>query len=545
MGYDNVYKIDWNIGGEDRVSEQFQKFFSLGFFPEELPPEFGPFGITEDVAEELWNKIDSIDPPKNNVPSYPTEISFPKSEYVRRDFHFLNPIHFARLSYTILNNWEEIIEHTKKSTISTSRLSFSDKKREIFKHDPFSTSIDERISRSASKKFVLYVDIENYYPSIYTHSIDWALNQGNKRHYSQHRNRDHLGVALDEDVRKAQHNITSGIVIGPVTSRIISEIITCHFDGVLDDKFDDLKGTRYVDDYHLFLSSREEIEEVQIALQKELSNFKLKFNEAKITIDTLPEIYSDYWTKYFDKKSLTNYGKGNKKELLIAFSKAFELSKNHTNHPSLRYLFRILENDQILRKFELPFVMEMIHHSFKADSRSISRACVALAKNKLVDENLNDHISHFEDTLIRYSELSYTFEVLWLLYLFLHAKKPIPEKAIDNILINCDIPCLAYLFICWKNGIVTDEKIQLVRSLVNRRTNLYEDVWKSPFWLLAFEDNRQGWELFDNDMPEEFKIFLDNNVEFLSSEPNKDPYDVHISRYELNLDFEVDDELEF
>lgn len=521
------------------MTEHFKKFFSLGFFPEELPPEFGPYGITDEVAEDLWGRINEIRP-LNGTPSYQTHISYPKSEYIRREFHFLNPKYFARVCHTILSNWDEIIRHTNRSEISTSRLKLSSSANQIFEHDPFSTSVNERIKRSAAKEYVLYLDIENFYSSIYTHTIDWALNDGNKRSHQEFNNREHIGVALDQDIRRSQHNETSGIVIGPVTSRIISEIIASHFDNVLKSNFDKLSGTRYVDDYHVFLNSKEEVDKVQIVLQKALSAFKLKFNEAKIYIDKLPEVYSDFWTTHFEKtESLLKDEVGDKRELTRRFSKAFKLIKETPDNPSLRYFFRVLEDDAVLSHFEISTVMNLISHSLRIDPRCISRACITLSKSGLVNDEIHDHIECLEAPLIKKSNLGYSFEVLWILYLFLHAQRQIPNQAIQNIISNCDVTCVAYLFVCWRSGIVTNDQIQEVREMLMTKVEEYGNIWLSPLWLIAYEDKRQGWNVFDSEMPDDFKIFKDRQIEFLTGEPNDDPNDIRISRYNRDIEEEI------
>lgn len=524
--------------------EHFKKFISLGFFPEELPPEFGPYGITDEIAENLWDRIDDLRPVtgrQERKSSAPTPISFPKSDFVRRNFHFLNPLYFARLSHTILTNWEDITEHTEQSKFSTSRLELSDSDKQIFKHDPFSKSIDERISRSASKEYVLYVDIENFYPSIYTHTIDWALNDGSARHYSQHKNRDHLGVALDKDVHRSQGNLTSGIVIGPVTSRVISEIISSHFDHIISSKFESIAGTRYVDDYHLFVSTKEEIDNVQIVLQKLLSNFKLKFNEAKIHIDSLPEVYSDYWTKYFDdKKQLVREDRLDKKEVVRRFSKAFELIKQDTKNPALRYFFRVLEDKELIQHFELSFLLELIHHSIKTDPRSISRACIAMLEGELINNEIHDHLEHFEPTLIKCSNLGYEFEVLWMLYLFLHAERGIPDAVVDNAISNFNIVVLAYLLKCRDYELISAEKKEAIKQFLVTKVGEYENVWLSPLWLIAYEDKRQQWEIFDElEMHDALQILLDHNIQFIKDDLSVDPDEVRVSRYERIPDNEV------
>ncbi|MFP3360814.1 RNA-directed DNA polymerase, partial [Planococcus sp. SIMBA_143] len=66
-------------------------------------------------------------------------------------------------------------------------------------------------------------DIANFYKSIYSHSLPWALigiaeakgNRGSSHWYNK----------IDKATRISQRNETKGITIGPATSSILSEII--------------------------------------------------------------------------------------------------------------------------------------------------------------------------------------------------------------------------------------------------------------------------------------------------------------------------------
>ncbi|MCE2887486.1 MAG: RNA-directed DNA polymerase [Pseudanabaena sp.] len=66
-------------------------------------------------------------------------------------------------------------------------------------------------------KYLIKTDIKNFYPSIYTHSIPWALHdkavirQPNKRN-----DYEFIGNRLDKLFQNANDGCTNGIPIGPV-----------------------------------------------------------------------------------------------------------------------------------------------------------------------------------------------------------------------------------------------------------------------------------------------------------------------------------------
>lgn len=134
-----------------------------------------------------------------------------------------------------------------------------------------------RYKNRLGKRRIFKTDIENFYPSIYTHSIPWALvgkdvAKRNKRIDSEYYNQ------LDSLIQRCQYGETHGIPIGPFTSRLISEIYMCK----VDEKLEKFNYVRYVDDFELAYNIEDEQLEFYNTLYKELKNLNLKIKKIKI-----------------------------------------------------------------------------------------------------------------------------------------------------------------------------------------------------------------------------------------------------------------------
>src|SRR5690606_2383826 len=145
--------------------------------------------------------------------------------------------------------------------------------RAIIQFSKFNEFKENCLMSSFDTFYELKTDISKYYPSIYTHSIPWAIhtkafakvNQGNS----------HYGNLLDECIRNTQNGQTNGIVIGTDTSRILAEILGCYIDDefikVLNKEKIKIKGYRFVDDCHFFFYNRSDAEKALKYLQRILN----------------------------------------------------------------------------------------------------------------------------------------------------------------------------------------------------------------------------------------------------------------------------------
>jgi Reverse transcriptase (RNA-dependent DNA polymerase) len=314
-----------------------------GYFPKELPPPFNTsqlsqnidsvtstwinifeqhgnersstFILTQNTSEDESNtqykarKREYANDFKNKYgSSKAVSFSISKGKLSRRFLCIPNPKHFIDLSKKIVDNWQEFktIFDLSEYSQSLPRPETNPIKRSV---STLSKSVSDfrehRISTSLSKLIEIRVDISKFYPTIYTHSITWAfLGKEKAKSYYKQKNdlatliaaNDHdaimyeLADDIDTSVRNCQECQSIGIPIGPDTSHIVSELIACRIDSILQNEFSNikLKGCRYYDDYYLYVSTRDEADRVLKGLQRILNDFQLEINESKVRIKEFP-----------------------------------------------------------------------------------------------------------------------------------------------------------------------------------------------------------------------------------------------------------------
>lgn len=144
--------------------------------------------------------------------------------------------------------------------------------------------------------FIAKADISNCYPSIYSHSISWALVGKNEAKLkSKPSFKNEWFNKYDELTRKIKNNETNGILVGPHTSNLISEIVLVSIDFELEKK--GYRFTRYIDDYTCYLETYNDAEQFFIDLSLELKKFELSLNHKKSEILTLPFALSETWVR--------------------------------------------------------------------------------------------------------------------------------------------------------------------------------------------------------------------------------------------------------
>lgn len=146
--------------------------------------------------------------------------------------------------------------------------------------------LEHRFSR------MMHFDISKCFPSIYTHSISWAVrgkleaksrafNGGNNRQNVQHG----FPEAFDRFMQSINYRETNGIIIGPEISRIFAEIILqwidCKVEKALPPSTHDYVCCRYIDDYYVFYNDEKTLRSFEERLKQELEQFKLYLNPSK------------------------------------------------------------------------------------------------------------------------------------------------------------------------------------------------------------------------------------------------------------------------
>lgn len=287
---------------EDELLVQMAEF---GFLPEDLPECFDSSQFSRNISM-LQTKVEN-----KAIITAPTTISIFKNEGSRRIMSIPNPESFLILSKFIQKNWKNIVTNTESSHSTSSITSYHTynhnkmefetinsenmRRKKRFKNT-FSESQKFEASASMGYRYKLSVDISKFYDTVYTHSIGWAV-CGKKEVKKQMRCKSGNGDGpcpsgyewvndFDKYTRALKNNETNGIVTGPFTSRIFSEIILSKIDRDLED--DGFIFSRYVDDYSFYFNSQFDANSGLPKISSRLKEYDLNINESKTEISLFP-----------------------------------------------------------------------------------------------------------------------------------------------------------------------------------------------------------------------------------------------------------------
>src|SRR5262249_30261861 len=165
----------------------------------------------------------------------------------------------------------------------------------------------------AGATHLLKVDISQFYPSLYTHAVGWAVDS-KLRQRKYWKNTKLLGKQIDQLLMDLQGKVSQGIPIGNDISFLLAELVLAQIDRSL--KLRPKQGCRWYDDYEIPCSSRTEAEEILGRLTRLLETFKLRPNPSKTQILELPipagdgrheELHSPSKYSFFTTNGMVSY----------------------------------------------------------------------------------------------------------------------------------------------------------------------------------------------------------------------------------------------
>lgn len=309
-----------------------------GYFPRELPSAF-----TTEAFGRADREADGRLPPTESVTHNLARVTG-----ARRLLKVPNPQAFAHLAKVTEQLWPEALkDHLAQSTtaISTPAIGTSERGRAIRPRRRFGEKSKYSARIRARGRVILQTDITQFYGSIYTHSIPWALH-GRSEAKSRRRDSSLAGNRLDQALQALSHGETSGLPIGPDPSFLAAEVLLTAVDVQLRDKHPDVHWFRYLDDYEFACANGDEAQEVLGTLQSALGALRLDTNPAKTAILDLPAPFQESWTyefQRFDVRQGTATQTAN--DLLALFNRASELSREHPG--ALKYALLICREVEI------------------------------------------------------------------------------------------------------------------------------------------------------------------------------------------------------
>jgi Reverse transcriptase (RNA-dependent DNA polymerase) len=260
-----------------------------GYIPREMPHAF-----TSSPLAVLYNAHAGLLP----LSTDPTECirhNLARPNGFRRPLKLPNPRSYIRLAKALERHWVEVDSLCKGQTLAISRpVVTRTAERAVRPRVRLGEGQKLRARLWRGQKYVLFCDVGQFYPSLYTHAIPWALHT--KPYAKANRNRTN-GDEIDREVRRGQSGQTVGIPIGPDTSFVIAEIVLSGVDDLLTQRLSGYRGFRYLDDYEAAFPTRSEAEEAQGHLESALGEFELVINPFKTRVVELPQPFRSTWPR--------------------------------------------------------------------------------------------------------------------------------------------------------------------------------------------------------------------------------------------------------
>ena len=287
--------------------EVFEGLVNHGLFADKIPPCFSSDGLTNELNPSILTLLD--EPDEKELKSVIDKCSHDYMRYealrdinIPRHLGIPHPESYVVQALAIKKHWSEIQSHCNKPTVKISRIhvrhvgngrifEMNYKGSEKFEQE------ETELKWASGAQYLVKADISACFPSIYTHSTPWALHTRAEAKKKNNRGLTKLcGNLLDKCTQITRDSQTNGLLIGPHSSNIISEIILT----TVDTKLISLgykKLKRHIDDYEFYASNHDEAESFIRDLGLALREFELTINEKKTKILKLPRPSLENWVR--------------------------------------------------------------------------------------------------------------------------------------------------------------------------------------------------------------------------------------------------------
>jgi hypothetical protein len=457
---------------------------SRGLFHDRIVPAFHANDLTAIIDELVaFADRDLTSKGKPRKSTRCVQHSYPKRKLARRILSIPHPRNQIFLAREVVAHWNELKAICDRSQVSLTRPIISSSRALQGAYERKAEGV-ERTKRSVGTRFVLHADIARFYPSIYTHSIPWAIHGKDQRHDTSAQL---FGNQLDLWVRETQSKQTGGIPVGPDTSFLIAEAIASTIDHALQEAVGLLRGTRYIDDYHLYFVSHSDAEKALAELHRVASLYELDINDLKTSIEQVPEPIEPHW------KTQLRAAHIQKADHATSFKAIFDLAakfaKENPQDGVFAYLVKKVE--AIVPQLELsaedwvildalllravvgePACMPTVLRIFEQNNRNPERASDALGSICLVHAGLQQ-----------------ASEVAWALWTSKRLNVELSQEVADAVEgVDDDVVALIALNL-HDVGLLPEPE----QNFAPWRQHMTANALYSEHWLLAYEARVQGW----------------------------------------------------
>lgn len=337
---------------EISADQLYEGLLGYGLFSDKLPDAFSSqafFQYCRSPISFAQGEHDYIDFTTARNNGFPRQMGIP------------NPMAYQRLCKELSEHWVDLQTHFHQYTDSQqhiiSRIHIRKRKEsqilfemsyENWKED--GTPEDDL---PLGNHFVVHADISTCFPSIYTHSLCWAI-VGKEQAKSDRKSGWHNNI--DKLCQNMRNGETHGLMIGPHASNLLSEIILVVIDAKLY-----ARGWRFIrniDDYTCFVHNCDDAQKFINDLIYELKQFDLPLNHKKTSVESLPVPSVEHWVNKLNTfHSIPSRGEINYKRVKAFFDLAItSMRTNNGNAAALKYVIKVLSGAELTENAKQLFV---------------------------------------------------------------------------------------------------------------------------------------------------------------------------------------------
>lgn len=457
-----------------------------GYFPAELPPPFN----TETFASAVTYPLVSLPPDLKSFkrPSKCVTHNLARNGTLRRKLGIPNPADYFRIASFIETNWTALQTVASASAFSLSKPIHSASERAIERQIPIDELTLHSAKARAGSKFVLRTDISRCYPSIYTHSIPWAIHTKSIAKATR-RGASLYGNEFDKLIRNAQDNQTLGIPVGPDSSFLIAELVLNTIDLSISSSGVPFQGFRYMDDYEFGFQSYSDAERALAIIQEALNEYELALNPKKTKIFALPRPIEPEWVSELRVFPFRNPPRAQQSDLFRFCDRAFQMASVEPDEAVLKYAISRIQALNISSD-NLELCESLLLQCLVNEAGAIRKVLETLLKLESVGLTIdkakfNEALHHVINT---HAPLGHGSEVAWAIWGTIEFALPIDSDTAKKAVDMQDSIVWLLLLHALSKGLISSSVSFAVPKSKMKTNELFEE-----HWLLSYEANIKGW----------------------------------------------------
>jgi Reverse transcriptase (RNA-dependent DNA polymerase) len=495
-----VIEPEWFDATKEKLSGAavLTGLLDYGLFADKVPPCFTSAGLATIASTSMSAVLEETDDKKLASILEKRDHDYIRYEALRdlnvpRHLGIPHPEAYAVQSLAISRHWKEIATHCNQPKPAISRIhvrhtgsgsifEMNYKGRERYRLE------EDEIRWMAGVQYVVHADVASCFPSIYTHSIPWALH-GKAVAKKPTSITALAGNLLDKCTQNTRDKQTNGLLIGPHSSNIIAEIILTKIDAELQTQ-GYKKIARHIDDYAFYADDYPQAEMFVKSLGMCLRGFELSLNDKKTRILELPRPSQENWIQRLNRFVFPKDEEVRFSTVRSFLDLALECAQTSGKSTPLNYAIKALANSKRPRKLNA-----RARRLYVLEAMNLALAYPYLAPQ--LDKHVFDRYGH-DDLALQVAEFSSALAKMGLRKLYpdaiAHALYYVLKHGVELSLDDTELKDIVALDDCIANVLLleyaTRQKRTKVVSAIKKRANeikAADSREKDKNWLLIYQ----------------------------------------------------------